>query len=268
MKKNFTIGEISKLFNIGIDSLRYYEELGIIKPRRAANGYRTYRLSDMYRLTIISELRKLRLPLEHIKEYLDHQSLSNTMLILNNEKVEIKKEITRLKASLSSLNDQLNMLKALEKTETNIINTKFFDTRYAVKLETDFTIDDEFDFSIRFLLKKYNFKLNQFDNLKIGACISSSDIKESIVAKYLSVFVLQNEETEILQDIVPKGNYLCYCYRGTYRNLPLHINNLFDYAAQNNLVLADTIYEFYLIDNRYTMNTKEFLTEIQIRILE
>ncbi|HIU63705.1 MAG TPA: MerR family transcriptional regulator [Candidatus Avacidaminococcus intestinavium] len=268
MKKNFTISEISKLFNIGIDSLRYYEELGLLKPKRAENGYRLYRLSDMYRLNIISELRKLRLPLEQIKDYLDHQTLANTMLILNNEKIEIKKEIARLKKSLSSLETQLTMLKTFEKAESNIIKTNYFTTRYSVKLETDFTIDDEFDFSIRFLLKKYNFKLTQFDNLKIGACISINDIKQGVFGKYSSVFILQNQQTEILHDIVPSGNYVCYTYRGSYKNLALHIKHVFDYATQNNLKLADTIYEFYLIDNRYTTNPEEFLTEIQVRIIE
>lgn len=32
MKKFFKIGEISKLYGIGVDSIRYYEEIGIIKP--------------------------------------------------------------------------------------------------------------------------------------------------------------------------------------------------------------------------------------------
>ena len=34
MKDHYTIGEIGKLFHIGPDSLRYYEKLGILSPRR------------------------------------------------------------------------------------------------------------------------------------------------------------------------------------------------------------------------------------------
>ena len=34
MKEFFKIGEISKLYHIGTDSLRYYEELGILTPKR------------------------------------------------------------------------------------------------------------------------------------------------------------------------------------------------------------------------------------------
>ena len=34
MKTYYKINEISKLYNIGQDSLRYYEELGILHPMR------------------------------------------------------------------------------------------------------------------------------------------------------------------------------------------------------------------------------------------
>lgn len=34
MKQFFKINEISKLYNIGPDSLRYYEKLGLLAPKR------------------------------------------------------------------------------------------------------------------------------------------------------------------------------------------------------------------------------------------
>ena len=47
MKDYYKINEISKLYGIGVDSLRYYEKLGILRPRRDTNGYRLYDLKDM-----------------------------------------------------------------------------------------------------------------------------------------------------------------------------------------------------------------------------
>lgn len=34
MKQFYKINEISKLYNIGPDSLRYYEKLGLLAPKR------------------------------------------------------------------------------------------------------------------------------------------------------------------------------------------------------------------------------------------
>lgn len=36
------IGEVSKLTNVSMRSLRYYEEKGLIHPKRLKNGYRDY----------------------------------------------------------------------------------------------------------------------------------------------------------------------------------------------------------------------------------
>ena len=55
MKKHFKIGEISKLYNIGVDSIRYYEEIGLIKPERSNSGYRYYSIHDIWRLNVIRD---------------------------------------------------------------------------------------------------------------------------------------------------------------------------------------------------------------------
>ena len=52
MKNYYKINEISKLYGIGVDSLRYYERLGILRPRRDVNGYRLYSLKEMYKLDV------------------------------------------------------------------------------------------------------------------------------------------------------------------------------------------------------------------------
>ena len=40
--KEMRIGEVSKLTNVSMRSLRYYEEKGLIHPERLENGYRDY----------------------------------------------------------------------------------------------------------------------------------------------------------------------------------------------------------------------------------
>ena len=50
------IGELAKLSNTPTRSLRYYEEQGLIKPRRLDNGYRTY---DDYNVNRVAQIRGL-----------------------------------------------------------------------------------------------------------------------------------------------------------------------------------------------------------------
>ena len=74
MKQFYKIGEISKLYQIGPDSLRYYEELGLLNPTRGENGYRMYGLNDLWRLNVIRDLRKLNFPMEKIASYIRSRS--------------------------------------------------------------------------------------------------------------------------------------------------------------------------------------------------
>ena len=85
MKDYYKIGEISKIYGIGRDSLMYYEDIGILKPFRDKNGYRMYKLSDIWRLNLIKELRSLNFPMKKIKEYLDDRNIESTKEILNKE---------------------------------------------------------------------------------------------------------------------------------------------------------------------------------------
>ena len=85
MKDYYKINEIAKLYGIGVDSLRYYERLGILQPRRDTNGYRLYPLKEMYKLNMIRDLRQLHFSMAQIKEYLDDQTVDNTLRLLRQE---------------------------------------------------------------------------------------------------------------------------------------------------------------------------------------
>ena len=91
MEKYFKIGEISQLYNIGVDSLRYYEKLGLIVPKRAESGYRLYSVNDIWRLNVIRDLRDLGFGMEQIKEYLDKHTVDSTLNLLEEEQRAIQK---------------------------------------------------------------------------------------------------------------------------------------------------------------------------------
>ena len=118
MKDYYKIGEISKIYGIGRDSLMYYEDIGILKPFRDKNGYRMYKLSDIWRLNLIKELRSLNFPMKKIKEYLDDRNIESTKEILNKEIILIDEKIEELLSykqnimkRLDTINDELRNLK-------------------------------------------------------------------------------------------------------------------------------------------------------------
>lgn len=69
----FKIGEFSKLVQVPIPTLRYYDQIGLLKPIRvdALTGYRYYSASQLPRLHRILSLRGLGFSLEQIEAVLD-----------------------------------------------------------------------------------------------------------------------------------------------------------------------------------------------------
>ncbi len=69
----FKIGEFSKLSQVSVKTLRYYDEIGLLKPARVDRftGYRYYSADQLPRLNRILALKDLRLSLEQIGRLLD-----------------------------------------------------------------------------------------------------------------------------------------------------------------------------------------------------
>ena len=64
------IGEVAKLAELPIKTIRYYEDIGFIQPKRSANGYRSFRQSDVHKLAFLGRARSLGFSIEYCRALL------------------------------------------------------------------------------------------------------------------------------------------------------------------------------------------------------
>ena len=58
--REFTIGELSRLTQVKIETIRYYEKIGIMpNPPRSSGGYRMYSTPHLERLSFVRRSREL-----------------------------------------------------------------------------------------------------------------------------------------------------------------------------------------------------------------
>ena len=62
------IKEVGAASGLPAKTIRYYEEIGLIRPLRGANGYRTFRDSDMHKLAFIARARGLGFTIEECRK--------------------------------------------------------------------------------------------------------------------------------------------------------------------------------------------------------
>lgn len=64
----FTISKLAKEFNITTRTIRYYEEIGLLIPKRSSNGRREYSKRERGKLKLILRGKRLDFSLVEIKE--------------------------------------------------------------------------------------------------------------------------------------------------------------------------------------------------------
>lgn len=83
---NYLRNQVAKMAGVNIETLRYYENKGLIKPERSENGYRFYPESILDRLKFIKRAKEAGFTLEEIRKtfelfdyHLNSEDLSNIM---------------------------------------------------------------------------------------------------------------------------------------------------------------------------------------------
>jgi DNA-binding transcriptional MerR regulator len=112
-----TISQMSRLFGVSLRTLRFYEDRGLIKPRREGNA-RYYRATDRMRMEMILKGKKLGFTLTEIQDLIGGKGASETADLedqlnpqqivtqishLERQRSEIEGAIERLRATQSRL---------------------------------------------------------------------------------------------------------------------------------------------------------------------
>lgn len=76
MKAYLTVGEMGRMFGLNVQTLHYYDKIGLFCPqlRNPETGRRRYKFDQVYQLATIRYLRKLGYPLEDVRVYLNSRS--------------------------------------------------------------------------------------------------------------------------------------------------------------------------------------------------
>lgn len=64
------IGEVSERAGLPAKTIRYYEDIGLVRPLRGDNGYRAFRDSDIHKLSFLGRARSLGFSIEDCRTLL------------------------------------------------------------------------------------------------------------------------------------------------------------------------------------------------------
>ena len=105
------IGQAAQRANLPPKTIRYYEDIALIRPDRALNGYRDYSEEDIHRLRFLQRSRSLGFTIEECRTLLSlyddkHRASADVKAMAKDKIVQIDRKIEELK----SLRETLSVL--------------------------------------------------------------------------------------------------------------------------------------------------------------
>ena len=108
----YSIGEFSKLTNLSVHTLRYYEHENLITPKRNSSNRRCYSDKDLAWIEFIKRLKDTGMPIKEIQHYAELRAAGDPTL---NERMEmlivhrefLNEQIKVLQGHMTKLDDKI-----------------------------------------------------------------------------------------------------------------------------------------------------------------
>ncbi|EOS42087.1 MerR family transcriptional regulator [Lachnospiraceae bacterium JLR.KK009] len=109
----YSIGEFSRLTNLGIHTLRYYEHENLIMPKRNSSNRRCYSDKDLAWTYFIKRLKNTGMPIKEIQRYAKLRAegdltLNERMEMLTVHRESLNEQIKALQEHMAKLDDKID----------------------------------------------------------------------------------------------------------------------------------------------------------------
>jgi DNA-binding transcriptional MerR regulator len=109
--KSYTIGDLAREFGVTLRTLRFYEDRGLLSPRREGTA-RIYDARDRDRLSVILKGKQLGFTLTEIRAMLAEDRVADGVANLTLSLDQIEDQITHLEQQKTEIEQALAELKA------------------------------------------------------------------------------------------------------------------------------------------------------------
>jgi DNA-binding transcriptional MerR regulator len=264
----YRIGEFSKIGKVTVKTLRYYDEVGLLKPDRVdeKTGYRVYSTKQLLELHNIQSLRQIGLPISEtmlVLKGFDRQ------FVLEQHRREVMAEMDDLKRKLSRINYLLSGQEVENMNYQATIKEIPSCTVYS-KVMIVPNYDAYFD-----LIPKIGEKLvKKYPDLKCAtpaycfiAYLDEEYKEEDINVEFCEAVTEARENfDDIVFKEIPPVTVVSVMHKGPYSELRDAYAYALDWVEKNGYQIADSPRENYIDGIWNKQNDEDWLTELQIPI--
>lgn len=267
-EKYYRIGELSKLSNIPIRTLHYYDDIGLLKPAKVneLNNYRYYCHDQLLEINTIKYFKMVGFSLEQIKKLLMRNDLAYSQEMIAMKSQELEKEIYQLTALKEKLNRYLSKMTKTEANQTAPldIHIREFPVMHVAYCRYVGPSNPE-EFYLRFT--KLTTLIERHDLQMAGTMMAIyhddyQDYDYEGADIEVCVKVHANKEQEgVIRKLGGVLGAVAYHY-GSYKTMNQTYGKMLKWLERNNMVFTGAAVENYIVDCITTGSEEEYITEI------
>lgn len=186
------IGEAAKQFDISNRTLRYWEEVGILKSTRTENGYRFYNDENVARINQIVLLRKLKMPIAEIERVFLAIDFSVAIDALNEHLESLKRDVSVYDFLIILIEKLIRHIKESQSLEHVF---SYLETQESI-IDSDHESTPQIQLSERIILmseeRLNNVRIVKLPAMTVAAYRAESATPEDDCSKVFNKFVLEN----------------------------------------------------------------------------
>lgn len=262
----YRIGEFSKITNMTVKTLRYYDEENILKPsyRNEDNGYRFYNDNDFKTAQLIGVLRELEFSISEIKDVLwNCEDSDDLSYFLEEKKKIIEDRIRKERILLKKINLYTKPSGREEKIMDYKVEVKNFDPIKVAAIRFTGKYDEVGEyFKTIYSVVKGNANGAPFN------CFYDDDYKEVADIEVCVPISKSITHPEIAVKEIPAIKAITTTHVGSYANLNIAYKALYDYAREKNLKFKIPSRALYIKGPGiiFMGNPNKYVTEIIVPI--
>ena len=266
--KYMTTGEFARRMGVTKNTLFHYDNIGLFLPEIVdTNDYRYYSIYQMEVFDTIIILKEMGMPLNEIKEFMDHRSPESLMELFEKEDKKITEQIKRLKYQQQFIRGRKEKMKGIWSIDFEHVFRKQFPNRYYIYEE----IRDETDAGI---LKKTNEFITEFErrnyqmDYEIGYIQNENDILSGVYDNYTNAVILPFKKPKGMDyQILKAGEYLTVYHKGHWNTIGAAYERLLENARCRQIKIDHIFLETYAVNNLMAESIEDYVTEIGVRII-
>ncbi len=267
--KKFTISQFAEIHSINKKTLIYYDNIGLFSPSETKeNGYRYYTFEQIMVMQVILLLRKIRIPLKEIKNYLKNYTQENLAELLQTQNIMLEQEIAELKWLQKIVKNKISSIR--EDTKIDLQQIKIIkEPQQRIILSNciaNIQNEKKINFISSFMSECYQHQL--YNGFPLGFIVDAQKLQKTKFRTFKNCFYKTDEKSSEKMNITckPAGNYLVAYYKGDFRKLDTFYDKLIEFADTNKLKFGQNAYEERVVETATKEDPYHVEAKISIQI--